>query len=163
MLAAKHIARVSPGNTGPGLTMGPKWQTAPQRQYDTYFRTCTTDAVQGPYAAQYLFRTAHITKVATISDKKAYGEGLVGTFTAEFTRLGGEVVEAQTVNADDLNYQAAITKVKQQHRQAVYVGTEYGIGGPMSQQMKAAGLNVPLVGGDGLYDPQYIKLPRPGS
>jgi branched-chain amino acid transport system substrate-binding protein len=163
VLAAQHIAQVSPGNTGPGLTMGPKWQTAPQRQYDTYFRTCTTDAVQGPFAAQYLFRTAHITKVATISDKKAYGEGLVGTFTDEFKKLGGEIVEAQTVNPDDTDFQSVITKVKQQHPQAVYAGTEYGIGGPLSRQMKAAGLKVPLVGGDGLFDPQYIKLAGPAS
>ncbi|MEV6287033.1 branched-chain amino acid ABC transporter substrate-binding protein [Kribbella sp. NPDC051770] len=54
VFAAQHIAQVSPGNTGPALSMGPKWQTAPKRQYDTYFRTCTTDAVQGPFAAQYI-------------------------------------------------------------------------------------------------------------
>ncbi len=36
-------------------------------------------------------------------------------------------------------------------RKAVYYGGEYPQAGPLSQQMKAAGLNVPLMGGDGIF------------
>jgi branched-chain amino acid transport system substrate-binding protein len=158
VLAPKNIVQVSPANTGPGLTQGAKWQTDPKRPYPTYFRTCTTDAVQGPFAARYLFETAKITKVATIHDKKAYGQGLVGTFTEEFKKLGGQVVAAQTINPDDSNYQAVISSVKPSNPQAVYYGGEYPNAGPLSQQMKAAGLNVPLMGGDGIFDPKYITL-----
>ena len=157
VLAPKNIVQVSPANTGPGLTMGAKWQTDPQRPYATYFRTCTTDAVQGPFAARYLFG-AGIKKVATIHDKKTYGQGLVGTFTEEFKTLGGQVVDAQTINPDDSNYQAVLTAIKPSAPQAIYYGGEYPQAGPLSQQMKAAGLNVPLMGGDGIFDPKYIAL-----
>ena len=158
VLAPKNIVQVSPANTGPGLTQGANWQTDPKRPYPTYFRTCTTDAVQGPFAARYLYETAKITKVATIHDKKAYGQGLVGTFTEEFKKLGGQVVAAQTINPDDSNYQAVISAVKPSAPQAVYYGGEYPQAGPLSQQMKAAGLNVPLMGGDGIYDPKFVTL-----
>jgi branched-chain amino acid transport system substrate-binding protein len=158
VLAPKNIVQVSPANTGPGLTQGANWQTDPKRPYKTYFRTCTTDAVQGPFAARYLYETAKITKVATIHDKKAYGQGLVGTFTEEFKKLGGQVVAAQTINPDDSNYQAVISAVKPSAPQAVYYGGEYPQAGPLSQQMKAAGLNVPLMGGDGIYDPKFVTL-----
>lgn len=158
VLAPKNIVEVSPANTGPGLTQGAQWQTAPKRPYATYFRTCTTDAVQGPFAARYLYETAKITKVATIHDKKAYGQGLVGTFTDEFKKLGGTIVAAETINPDDTNYQAVISAVKPSAPQAVYYGGEYPQGGPLSQQMKAAGLNVPLMGGDGIFDPKFIQL-----
>ena len=158
VLAPKNIVQVSPANTGPGLTQGAKWQTEPKRPYPTYFRTCTTDAVQGPFAARYLYETAKITKVATIHDKKAYGQGLVGTFTEEFKKLGGQIVSAQTINPDESNYQAVISAVKPSSPQAVYYGGEYPNAGPLSQQMKAAGLNVPLMGGDGIFDPKYIAL-----
>ncbi|HZX06539.1 branched-chain amino acid ABC transporter substrate-binding protein [Kribbella sp.] len=158
VLAAKNIVQVSPANTGPGLTQGANWQTSPKRPYPTYFRTCTTDAVQGPFAARYLYETAKITKVATIHDKKAYGQGLVGTFTQEFKKLGGTVVAAQTINPDDSNYQAALSAIKPSNPQAIYYGGEYPQAGPLSQQAKAAGLNVPLMGGDGIYDPKYITL-----
>jgi len=158
VLAPKNIVQVSPANTGPGLTQGANWQTDPKRPYPTFFRTCTTDAVQGPFAARYLYETAKITKIATIHDKKAYGQGLVGTFTEEFKKLGGQVVAAQTINPDDSNFQAVISAVKPSAPQAVYYGGEYPQAGPLSQQMKAAGLTVPLMGGDGIYDPKFITL-----
>jgi branched-chain amino acid transport system substrate-binding protein len=158
VLGAAKIVQVSPANTGPGLTQGAKWQTDPKRPYPTYFRTCTTDAVQGPFAARYLYETAKITKVATIHDKKAYGQGLVGTFTEEFKKLGGTIVAAQTINPEDSNYNAALTSIKPSNPQAIYYGGEYPQAGPLSQQMKAAGLNIPLMGGDGIYDPKYITL-----
>lgn len=158
VLAPKKIVQVSPANTGPGLTQGAAWQKDPKRPYPTYFRTCTTDAVQGPFAARYLFETAKITKIATVHDKKAYGQGLVGTFTEEFKKLGGQVVAAETISPDDSNYQAVISSIKPSNPQALYYGGEYPNAGPLSQQMKAAGLNVPLMGGDGIFDPKYITL-----
>ena len=158
VLAPKNIVQVSPANTGPGLTQGAQWQSAAKRPYPNYFRTCTTDAVQGPFAARYLFETAKITKVATIHDKKAYGQGLVGTFTEEFKKLGGQVVAAETINPDDSNYQAVISAIKPAAPQALYYGGEFPQAGPLSQQMKAAGLNIPLMGGDGIFDPKFIQL-----
>ena len=158
VLATAKIVQVSPANTNPTLTQGADFKTAPKRTYDTYFRTCTTDAVQGPFAAQYLFNKAGVKKVATIHDKKAYGQGLVEAFTEEFKKLGGTVVAAETINPDDSNYQTVITKVKPKGPEAVYYGGEYPQAGPLSQQMKAAGLKVPLMGGDGIYDGKFIEL-----
>lgn len=158
VLATAKIVQVSPANTGPGLTQGADFATAPKRTYDTYFRTCTTDAVQGPFAARYLFEKAGIKKLATIHDKKTYGQGLVAAFSAEFKKLGGTIVAAETINPDDSNYQAVISKVKPTAPDAVYYGGEYPQAGPLSQQMKAAGLNVPLMGGDGIFDAKFIQL-----
>lgn len=158
VLATAKIVQVSPANTNPTLTQGADFKTAPKRTYNTYFRTCTTDAVQGPFAARYLYEKSGFKKVATIHDKKAYGQGLVEAFTEEFKKLGGTVVSAETINPDDSNYQSVISKVKPNAPQAVYYGGEYPQAGPLSQQMKAAGLNVPLMGGDGIYDPKYIQL-----
>jgi branched-chain amino acid transport system substrate-binding protein len=158
VLATAKIVQVSPANTNPSLTKGAKFATAPVRTYPTYFRTCTTDSVQGPFAARYLFQKANIKKVATIHDKKTYGQGLVGAFTAEFTKLGGKITAAETINPDDSNFQAVISKVKPTAPDTVFFGGEFPQAGPLSQQMKAAGLKVPLMGGDGIYDPKYIAL-----
>jgi len=158
VFATAKIVQVSPANTNPSLTQGANFATAPVRTYPTYFRTCTTDAVQGPFAARYLFQKLGLKKVATIHDKKAYGQGLVAAFTTEFKKLGGTITAAETINPDDSNFQAVISKVKPTGPQAVYYGGEYPQAGPLSQQMKAAGLNVPLMGGDGIYDPKFIVL-----
>ena len=158
VLAQAKIAQISPANTNPSLTQGPDFKTAPKRTYPGYFRTCTTDAVQGPFAARYLFEKAGIKKIATVHDKKTYGQGLVESFTEEYKKLGGQVVAAETINPDDDDYGPVISKIKPSGPAAVYYGGEYPQAGPFSQQMKAAGLNVPLMGGDGIFSGEFVKL-----
>jgi branched-chain amino acid transport system substrate-binding protein len=158
VLATAKIVQISPANTNPSLTQGANFATAKARPNPNYFRTCTTDSVQGPFAARYMFEKAGVKNVATIHDKKTYGQGLVDAFTAEFKKLGGTVVAAETINPDDANYSAVISKVKQAAPQGVYYGGEFPQAGPLSKQMKAAGLNVPLMGGDGIFAADFIKL-----
>ncbi len=158
VLASANITMVSPANTNPSLTQGADFATAPKRAYPNYFRTCTTDSIQGPFAARYLYEKAGIKEVATVHDKKTYGQGLVDAFSKEYTTLGGKIVAAETINPDDDKYDAVISKIKPSNPGAVYYGGEYPQAGPFSQQMKAAGLNVPLMGGDGIYSGEFIKL-----
>jgi branched-chain amino acid transport system substrate-binding protein len=161
VLSQAGIALVSPANTTPSLTRGPD-PANPQRAYDNYFRTCTTDDVQGPFAAKYLLDNGS-TEIATIHDKKAGGQGLVSAFTEFFLEHGGTVVAAETVNPGDKDFSAVIAKIKAAEPKAVYYGGEYPVAGPLSQQMKGAGLNVPLIGGDGIYDPKFIELAGPNA
>lgn len=161
VFAAAGIPQISPANTNPSLTIGAD-AANPKRVYPTYFRTCTTDAVQGPFAAQYLLGKG-IKTVATINDKKTYGQGLVSAFTTEFKKGGGTISASLTINPDESNYQTVVSQAAATSPQAVYYGGEFPQAGPLSQQMKSAGLNVPLMGGDGIYDPKYIALAGPKS
>ena len=156
VLSGSQITQVSPANTNPTLTQGADL-AAPKRPYPGYFRTCTNDTVQGSFAAKYLLDQG-IKKVATIHDKKAYGQGLVASFTDAFKSGGGEIVDAETINPEDKDFSAVIGKVKGANPDAVYYGGEYPQAGPLSQQAKSAGLTVPLMGGDGIFDPAYIEL-----
>ncbi len=156
VLDAAKIVQVSPANTNPSLTKGADLAN-PKRPYADYFRTCTTDAVQGPFAAQYLLKSG-VKKVATVHDKKAYGQGLVDNFTVAFKAGGGTVVAAETINPDDSDFSAVVSKVKAAGPEAVYYGGEYPQAGPLSKQMKAAGLKVTLMGGDGIFDGKFIEL-----
>ncbi|MEV1069375.1 branched-chain amino acid ABC transporter substrate-binding protein [Streptomyces sp. NPDC050263] len=152
------LVEVSPANTGPSLTQGADWQTKKVRSYKSYFRTATTDAIQGPFAAQYVYNDAKKTKVFVIDDKKTYGAGLAATFTDEFKKLGGTVVGTQHINPDSKDYSAVATEVKNSGADVVYYGGEFPQAGPLSKQIKAAGAKIPLVGGDGIKDDNFIKL-----
>ncbi|GAA1433949.1 branched-chain amino acid ABC transporter substrate-binding protein [Microlunatus lacustris] len=156
VLNSADIAMVSPANTSPTLTKGAD-PANPQRAYESYFRTCTTDDVQGPFAAKYLLEQ-DIKSVATVHDKKAYGQGLVAAFTTAFEQGGGEVVASETINPDDKDFSSVISKVKGSNPEALYYGGEFPQGAPLSQQMKSAGLDVPLMGGDGIKSEQYFAL-----
>ncbi|MFF7963927.1 branched-chain amino acid ABC transporter substrate-binding protein [Streptomyces sp. NPDC007903] len=157
------LAQVSPANTGPGLTQGPDWQKKKVRQYKSYFRTATTDAIQGPFAAEYVFNKAKKKKVFVIDDKKTYGAGLAATFTEAFKKLGGKVVGTEHINPDTKDFSAVATKVKNSGADVVYYGGEYPQAGPLTKQIKAAGAKVPLVGGDGIKDDTFFKLGGPAA
>ncbi|WP_217170433.1 branched-chain amino acid ABC transporter substrate-binding protein [Streptomyces sp. AC512_CC834] len=158
VLDTAKLVQVSPANTGPGLTQGPDWRTKKVRQFDSYFRTATTDAVQGPFAAQYVYNDFKKRKVFVIDDKKTYGAGLAATFTTEFKKLGGKVVGTEHINPDTKDYSAVATKVKNSGADVVYYGGEYPQAGPLSKQIKATGAKIPLVGGDGIKSADFIKL-----
>src|SRR5690606_15451214 len=128
------------------------WQTNKVRPYKSYFRTSTTDAIQGPFAAQYLYNDSKKRKVFVIDDKKTYGAGLAATFTEEFKKLGGKVVGTEHINPDTKDFSAVATKVKNSGADVVYYGGEYPQAGPLSKQIKAAGAKIPLVGGGGTGD-----------
>jgi branched-chain amino acid transport system substrate-binding protein len=159
----QNIVMISPANTNPTLTQGPDFAKGNKtRPYKSYFRVATTDAIQGPFAAQYL-KSQGITKVATVNDQKTYGAGLVQQFDVQWKKQGGVITSEQKINPGDKDFSGVISKIKPTKPQAVYYGGEYPEAGPLSKQMKAGGLSVPLMGGDGIYDPTYIKLAGPKS
>lgn len=158
VLAEAGITQVSPANTNPTLTLGQDWTTAPARVWDTYFRTCTTDNSQGRFAASYVFDTLGLTSVAIIHDQKTYGAGLVAVFAEEFTALGGTITTTEVINPDEEDYSSVVGTVAATNPELVYYGGEYPQAGPLSTQLAAGGLDVPLMGGDGIFDPTFIEL-----
>ena len=159
VLAQKKIVQVSPANTNPTLTQGEGYSSGnKKRGFDSYFRVCTTDAVQGPFGANYLVSKAGKKNIATISDGKTYGVGLVDEFTKQATKLGAKVVANEKVGEKDTEFGGVIAKIRGSNPDAVYYGGEYPVAGPLSKQLKAAGLNIPLMGGDGIVDPKFVEL-----
>lgn len=152
------LTQISPANTGTELTQGNNWKTGDKkRPFKTYFRTATTDQIQGAFAAKYLYNNAKIKQVYLIDDQKPYGAGLAASFKATFTALGGKIAGSDHVNPDDRDFNAVVTKVKKSGAKAVYYGGEYPAGAPLSQQLKDS-VKIPLMGGDGMYSADYIKL-----
>lgn len=158
-LRRQQARRGLPANTNPALTQGTEWNTGTKkRPYASYFRTATTDAIQGPFAAQYVYNDSKKKKVFVIDDKKTYGAGLAATFTEEFKKLGGTVVGTQHIDPETKDFSAVATQVKSSGADVVYYGGEYPQAGPLSKQIKAAGAKIPVVGGDGIYSADFIKL-----
>jgi branched-chain amino acid transport system substrate-binding protein len=157
ILAGKKVVQISPANTNPSLTKGADL-TNPKRQFPTYFRVCTTDNYQGPDAADYLVKTAGKKKIAIVQDGKTYGKGLSDAFAARAKTDGAEIVDQEQVGEKDTDFSGVLTKVKAAAPDAIYYGGEYPAAGPLSKQAQGLGLNIPLMGGDGIFDPKFIDL-----
>ncbi|MDT9687811.1 branched-chain amino acid ABC transporter substrate-binding protein [Streptomyces sp. P9(2023)] len=153
-----NLTQVSPANTNPSLSQGDNWGKGEfKRPFKTYFRTATTDVVQGKFAANYLFTDAGKKKVFVVNDKQTYGAGLAAIFSDEFKRLGGTVVGTDSVTVKETDFSSTANKIKGSGADSVYFGGQYPEGGLLSDQVKKAGAKIPTMGGDGIYDPEFIK------
>lgn len=154
-LARAGVVTVSPGNTDPTLTLGPDWATGhTSRPHSTYFRTIATDVDQGPFAARYLYE-AKKTRLYVIDDTSTHGTTLTAGFTDTFTELGGTVVGTEQVDPAERAFAGLAVRVRASGADAVYFGGYYDAAAPLSRQLEQAGVNVPLMGGDGIFDLRY--------
>ena len=154
-----HLTEVSPANTNPALSQGPNWANGlKERPYHAYFRTSTTDAVQGPFAAQFAAEVLGKSKAFLVNDETLYGSGLVATFQSQFLHHGGAVVGQKQITSGSKSFADLVAEVKASHADFVYFGGVYPDAGPLSAALKQAGVRIPLIGGDGIFDPAYIQL-----
>ncbi|MEU4086777.1 branched-chain amino acid ABC transporter substrate-binding protein [Streptomyces aureus] len=152
-----NLVEISPSNTAPELTQGKNWQTSKTRPFKTYFRTATTDALQGGFAADYAYNTLKKRKVYVVDDKQTYGAGLAKLFKAGFTKAGGKLAGEDHVNTGDTDFNALVTKIKNSKADLVYYGGQYDESEKLTKQLKDGGAKVPLFGGDGMFSDTYIQ------
>lgn len=157
VFATANLVEISPSNTNPELTQGKNWQTAKKRPYKTYFRTATTDALQGGFAADYAYSTLKKKKVYVVDDKQTYGAGLAKIFKDSFAAAGGKIAGTDHVNTGDKDYSTLVTKIKNSGADLLYYGGQYDESEIITKQLKAAGADIPLFGGDGMFTPTYIE------
>ncbi|HJU02277.1 MAG TPA: branched-chain amino acid ABC transporter substrate-binding protein [Actinomycetes bacterium] len=157
VLSKANITQISPANTNPTLTRGPKPDTAPKRVWPTYMRVATTDAFQGPFAADYALGDGGFKSAFVIHDKKTYGQGLAEAFAKRFEEKGGTIAGRETVNENDRDFGAVVTQVIGSKADMVYYGGEYPAAGPLAAQLKERGFKGPLMGGDGIYASDFFK------
>jgi branched-chain amino acid transport system substrate-binding protein len=157
VLSKANITQISPANTNPTLTRGPKPDTTPKRVWPTYMRVATTDAYQGPFAADYALGDGGFKSAFVIHDKKTYGQGLAEAFAKRFEEKGGTIAGRETVNENDRDFGAVVTQVIASKADMVYYGGEYPAAGPLAAQLKERGFKGPLMGGDGIYASDFFK------
>jgi branched-chain amino acid transport system substrate-binding protein len=157
VFATANLVEISPSNTAPELTQGKNWQTSKSRPFKTYFRTATTDALQGGFAAEYASSTLKKKNVFVVDDKQTYGAGLAKLFKAGFTKSGGKVAGEDHVNTGDTDFSALVTKIKNSKADLVYYGGQYDESEKITKQLKGAGVKIPLFGGDGMFSDTYIQ------
>jgi branched-chain amino acid transport system substrate-binding protein len=147
--AEKKIVMISPASTNPALT---------QQGLASVFRVCTTDAVQGPAAADYATKLLGFKSAYVVDDSTPYGEGLASEFAKQFTANGGTITGTAKTSDKDTDFNALVTKIKATNPDVIYYGGIYNAGALLSKQAKDGGIKAPLMGGDGLYDQQFVEL-----
>src|SRR5205814_4423148 len=92
ILSEASLAAVTPSSTNPDIT-DPRF-TAMFRPSGKaiYFRTVTTDALQGPNMANWLRDKLKVKSVYVLDDGGAYGKGVADGFESQARKLGMTVL-----------------------------------------------------------------------
>jgi branched-chain amino acid transport system substrate-binding protein len=147
------LLQCSPANTNPDLTKGaPAAQL--RKKPNNYIRVVTTDDVQGPAGAQYIYDVLKKTSVYVIDDTETFGKGVADAFDAEFVKRGGKVVKHDAAPKTTQDYVSIMTAAKALNPESIYFGGVTATGGARILLAAAqAGLgDVPYVGPDGIND-----------
>ncbi len=145
----RGIPMLSPSATNPPLTqMGSK----------VFNRVAFTDAVQGKFAAEYLYNTLGIRRLAVMHDGEAYGQGLAEVVAEEFGTLGGEVVATEAITPGESDYSAALAAVADADPEGLYYGGYVAEAVVLVNQMDSAGLeDVAFFGCDGTFGADFLE------
>jgi branched-chain amino acid transport system substrate-binding protein len=142
------MVMISPATTNPRLTL---------QGFNKVYRVCGTDDQQGKVAAEFVVQKLRGKRVAVIHDKTAYGQGLADYFRKA---LGDrvQVVYYGGVIQRDPDYKAVLTAIKEKKPEFYFFGGIYPEAGRLVRQAREVGLNIPMITGDGVYDPTFISI-----
>lgn len=144
-----HIVQISPSATAVSYTA---------QGFNNAFRVMANDAQQGHILGEYATKNLAAKKIAVIDDRTAYGQGLADEFIKAAQTNGALIVAREYTNDKAVDFTAVLTSVKgKQPDLLFYVGMDPQAG-PMAKQLKALGLKLKFMTGDGGYTPEFIKL-----
>jgi len=129
--------------------------------YPTVFRIVASDTQVGGSVASYAAKDLKVKNVGVIDDRTAFGQGIAMEFKRQAQANGMKVAGHEYTNDKASDFAAILTKLKAMRVDAVFFGGYAPQAAPMARQMKALGLNVPLLGGDTLCSPEMAKLGGP--
>lgn len=144
----------------PFITVGATSPKLPTQVGDMMFLACFGDNVQAAVGAEYAFNTFG-KNAYFLWDKGVEYTTLLGEyFKSRFTELGGTIALEESYDDDATDFSAQITKIKALSTQPdfYYVSAmPYNIG-PIVKQFRDAGIDGPIVGGDGYDTPDLLTV-----
>jgi len=143
------IPQISHSSTSPKYT---------QQGFNTAFRVIANDVQLGQALGRYATGTMKAKRVAVVDDRTAYGQGLATEFSRSLQKQGGSVVAREFTSDKATDFSAIVTRIRATKPDLVFFGGMNATAGPMLRQMKQLGMNVRMMGGDGICSDEIYKL-----
>jgi branched-chain amino acid transport system substrate-binding protein len=144
------IPQISPSATNPDYTLKLKYPGA--------FRVVAHDGQLGGTLGRYAVNELKAKSIAVIDDRTAYGQGVADEFEKAAKAAGAKIVGREFTNDKATDFNAILTKLKGAKPEVVFYGGMDAVAGPMLRQMKQQGMDVKLMGGDGICTGELVKL-----
>lgn len=135
------IPQISPSATNPQFT---------RQGFKTTFRLVADDVHLGGTLGKYAVQQLKGQAIAVIDDRTAYGMGVANEFEKGVKAAGGKILAREFTSDKATDFTAILTSLKGRKPDVVFFGGMDAVAGPMLRQMKQLGMQVKLLGGDGI-------------
>lgn len=105
----------------------------------------------------YLVDQKGFKKIALITNNGSFGKGERDAFTKALADRGVTPVDDQVVTADQKDFSAALTSIRQKEPDVLFVGTEEVEAGLIVKQARELGLNATIAGAAPMGTPVYLE------
>ena len=129
--------------------------------FDTFYRVCATDDLQGPAAALFALRELGAKRFFILDDMTTYGRGLANEFEKKLKTVGAEILGHEGITQGDKDFTSLLTKIKSLNPDLVYFAGMFPEGSLLIKQRHDIALGGYFMGGDGLYDSTLVELATP--
>ena len=123
-----------------------------------FFRMAVQDAQVGILMADLLHQKLKVKKVAVLYPNNDYGKGLTAAIAGRLKEFGISVVVNESYLATDKDYSALLTRINAANVDALALAGTYTDSALITKQARAIGFTKPIVGGTGLYSPQFVEI-----
>lgn len=149
--APAGVVQVSPASSSPTLTeLGRQGKTN-----GVFFRTITSDALQGTAAAKYALDQG-LKKIAIIHVNNDFGVNIVREFSAAYTKLGGTITSTTPYNEQQVSYSAEASAAMAGEPEALYLVSTPVDGATIARAWISGGGAQKLLLNDGMNSADFI-------
>jgi len=145
------VVQISPASSSPTLTnLGREGKTG-----GWFFRTITTDALQGIAAAKYALDSG-LKKLTVIHVNNDFGVNMVREFSRAYAALGGTIISVTPYNPSQPSYQPEVTRAMQGTPDALYLVSYPADGATIARQWISLGGVKKFLFNDGMNSAKFI-------
>jgi ABC-type branched-subunit amino acid transport system substrate-binding protein len=146
------IVQISPASSSPTLTtLGREGKTN-----GMFFRTITSDALQGTAAAKYALDQG-FKKIAVIHVNNDFGVNMLNEFARAYKALGGDIVSVTPYNEKQSSYDAEATKAIASKPDGLYLIATPVDGATIARAWISQGGPAKFLLNDGMNSPDFIS------
>lgn len=150
---ANKIPHIAPCATAPNIT------NDNGKVKEFVFRACFIDPFQGQVMAVFADKTLKVKNVAIFYDSSSdYSKGLAEVFQKTLEGKGGKIVAKEAFLGKDVDFKAALTKLKASNPEAIYIPGYYEEVSKIIKQAREMGITCPLIGSDGWESPKLAEI-----
>jgi len=127
------------------------------------FRTSFVGEVQGRAGAKLVGEILGLKKAVIVTLKNDFGQSLAAGFKEAAGKYGVKILAEYEYSIKDRQFGPIVSKIRSDKPDVIYASGYFFTAGPLVSQLRAAGIEVPVIGQEGYDSQKFIDIAGPAS